>query len=258
MTPTSATDGRFRIHFVCTGNLCRSPTAEIAFRKLLPVALGAAASRFDVSSAGTHARLGEMMDPESLRALSDHGLVDGDVPEFHSRPITAETIRRADLVLTATRSHRRAVVQARPEALARTFTVLEFARLLGSVDRTSLPIDPLDRFRAGVVAARDRRGTIPAVPKAADDIHDRRGRTPAAHDEALVTIHNALLQILGVLALREQPGVPPLVAAAGGGGDGSRPQPVADPSTSESRRHRFRLCAHRLNRPVLRRSAQPS
>ncbi|MGI8305962.1 hypothetical protein [Saccharopolyspora hattusasensis] len=43
MTPASATDGRFRIHFVCIGNLCRSPTAEIAFRKLLPVALGAAA-----------------------------------------------------------------------------------------------------------------------------------------------------------------------------------------------------------------------
>lgn len=232
MSPTSATEGQFRIQFVCTANLCRSPTAEIVFRKMLPVALGADASRFDVSSAGTHAQLGHMMDPESLRALRDHGLVDDDVHKFRSRPMAAETLRRTDLVLTATRDHRRAVVRAQPEALDRTFTALEFARLVDSVDRTSLPIDLVDRFRAGVVAARDRRGTIPAVPKAADDIPDHHRRAAAEHDAGLVTIHKALLQILGVLALWEPPGVPPLVAAADGGGDGSRPRVGIDVSST--------------------------
>lgn len=230
MSPTSATEGRFQIHFVCTGNVCRSPTAEIVMRKLLSVALGAAASRFDVSSAGTNVPVGHMMDPATLRALRYHNLVDGDAAQFRSRPITAETILRADLVLTATRGHRRAVVQAQPEALARTFTILEFVRLVDSVERSALPIDLLDRFRAGVVAARDRRGTITPVSKEADDIHDRRGRKPATHRDAIVTIHNALLQILEVLALWEPPDKSCLVAATGGGEGRFRHQPVADPT----------------------------
>ncbi len=51
---------RFGILFVCTGNQCRSPVAEVLARRLLDERFGSEhAVRFDVSSAGTQAVRGE-------------------------------------------------------------------------------------------------------------------------------------------------------------------------------------------------------
>jgi protein-tyrosine phosphatase len=60
------------ILFVCTGNICRSPSAE-----RLATAAGASAS-----SAGTRAVIGHPMHPESARVLRDLG---GDPDGFVAR-----------------------------------------------------------------------------------------------------------------------------------------------------------------------------
>ena len=81
--------------FVCTGNTCRSPMAEAIARSLLDD------SEVFVASAGVAAMDGSPPSLETQRALESMGI---DY-EGRSTPLSAEMIRKADLVLCMTRSH---------------------------------------------------------------------------------------------------------------------------------------------------------
>ncbi|MCU1439376.1 MAG: low molecular weight phosphotyrosine protein phosphatase [Rhodoglobus sp.] len=62
----------FRICFVCTGNICRSPMAETVFKELVKRA--GLERKVAVISAGTGDwHVGEPSDPRTLAALSAHG-----------------------------------------------------------------------------------------------------------------------------------------------------------------------------------------
>lgn len=62
----------FRICFVCTGNICRSPMAEVVFREL--VRRAGYAGSITVISAGTGDwHVGENSDARTLAALTAHG-----------------------------------------------------------------------------------------------------------------------------------------------------------------------------------------
>src|SRR3954464_5689209 len=138
---------RFRLLFVCTGNICRSPFARFHTRALLEMRLGPRwASWFDVASGGTGAVVGSEMHPLSPAPLgppATHPDVAAlppphlgplppppDVAAFRARQLPARDVELADLVLTVSRSHRSAVLELEPRALRSTFTVREFARLL--------------------------------------------------------------------------------------------------------------------------------
>jgi protein-tyrosine phosphatase len=63
---------KIRVCFVCSGNICRSPTAEGIFKKL--VADAGLADRFHVESAGIGSwHVGERPDPRTLRAAEKRG-----------------------------------------------------------------------------------------------------------------------------------------------------------------------------------------
>ena len=189
---------RFGILFVCTGNQCRSPVAEVLVRRLLDERFGSEhAVRFDVSSAGTQAVRGEPIDALTRAELVAVGL-DDEASFPDSTPLSVDAISSADLVLTAERAHRGIVVQQAPTALGKTFCLREFARLMASVECDGLPGDPVALARAAVVAARNNRGLIPSVPPSEDDIADPRGLDRAAHHAAAGVISSALAQILGV------------------------------------------------------------
>ncbi|HEY9499901.1 MAG TPA: low molecular weight protein-tyrosine-phosphatase [Terrimesophilobacter sp.] len=65
----------FRICFVCTGNICRSPMAEVVFREL--VRRAGYAGSITVMSAGTGDwHVGENSDERTLAALTAHGYHD--------------------------------------------------------------------------------------------------------------------------------------------------------------------------------------
>ncbi len=88
--------------FVCTGNTCRSPMAEAIARSQIQrgKVVGITDSIF-VASAGTSASDGSHISPEAFDSLKRMGLShDG-----RSKRLTAEMIRRADLVLGMTSSH---------------------------------------------------------------------------------------------------------------------------------------------------------
>ncbi|HWC21308.1 MAG TPA: low molecular weight phosphatase family protein [Flexivirga sp.] len=110
---------------VCTGNVCRSPYIE----RLLAAQL--APYGVQVASAGTHALMGEPMDPEVARLLADAGL-SGE--GFVARQLTPDLARSADLVLTATRDHRRHVVRMAPKALRHTHAIDDFSDLVAGAD----------------------------------------------------------------------------------------------------------------------------
>jgi protein-tyrosine phosphatase len=118
----------FSILAVCTGNICRSPLIEHLLRDALTTAPGPAT--FEVRSAGVRGWDGAPMDPPAAAELRRLG---GDPSGFRGRSFSAALGERADLILTATADHRRLVLQEVPQALRRTFTLLEFAHLVTAV-----------------------------------------------------------------------------------------------------------------------------
>lgn len=117
--------------FVCTGNICRSPTAErlaVAFAEEGGIELTA-------SSAGTQGLVGHAMDPNAALVLQQLG---GSPDGFSARRISPAVASDADLVLTMTVSHRDAVLAAAPRQWRRTFTLLEAAGLLEKSGARSL------------------------------------------------------------------------------------------------------------------------
>ena len=157
----------FRILHLCTGNICRSPMAELLTRRGLLGRLGPAADAFEVSSAGTWGHTGAAMEDFALSTLADYG-VDG--ADFRARELEPAHLLPADLVLTATREHRSAAVVMHPRGAGRTFTLLEFGRLIAPVRAEDLPgEDAPARAHALVAAARANRGLVPPPEAPGDD-----------------------------------------------------------------------------------------
>ncbi|MFM1824099.1 MAG: putative low molecular weight protein-tyrosine-phosphatase [Planctomycetota bacterium] len=95
----------FRIVFVCTGNICRSPAAENVFRHF--AAREGLADMLEIDSAGTGGwHEGEAPDRRSQRALRDRGYpVDG-----RARALVGADYARWDLFVCMDRGHVREVV----------------------------------------------------------------------------------------------------------------------------------------------------
>ncbi|OYN74360.1 low molecular weight phosphatase family protein [Mycolicibacterium sphagni] len=109
--------------FVCTGNICRSPTAE---RLAVTFAARLGIADFTASSAGVRAVIAHPIHQKSVPVLEELG---GNASDFAARQLTQKIASAADLVLTMTRAHRDAVLELAPRQLVRTFTLAEAARL---------------------------------------------------------------------------------------------------------------------------------
>jgi len=235
--PSTDTDAGFRVLIVCAGNVCRSPLAELLIRTRLSAALGAGADQFRVVSAGTEALTGAPMDQRAAAVARSLG---AEPDGFRSRPVTPDLVAGADLVLTATREQRAAVVRLHPPAHRYAFTVREFGRLAAAIPAGERPAGLGPAARAGelVAAARSRRGTVrPARPED-DDVPDPHGTVGRVHHTVGEVIEAALAEPLEIIC----------------GTGTARPRPVVRPS-----RRALRRVLRRTHRPgALPRPLPPS
>ena len=84
-----------KVLFVCHGNICRSPAAELVFRKLLRLA--GCEGDFEVASAATSSEeLGNPVYPPMRRVLASHGI---DCAGKTARQITRRDYDVFDLII---------------------------------------------------------------------------------------------------------------------------------------------------------------
>ena len=147
------------ILFVCTGNICRSPTGEAVLRRMADAAgLGDAVT---VESCGTHAyHIGQPPDARAQEAGERRGY---DFSGQRARQICAEDFDRFDLILAMDGGHldrlRRAAPAARGDRIRR---FLDFApgagrrdvpdSYYGGADDYELALDLIEAGCRGILA----------------------------------------------------------------------------------------------------------
>ncbi|MGW7407898.1 low molecular weight protein-tyrosine-phosphatase [Streptomyces sp. NPDC054833] len=99
----------YRVCFVCTGNICRSPMAESVFRAR--VAEADLADLVEIDSAGTGDwHEGDGADPRTVSVLEEHGY-DAD---HTARQFRASWFSRLDLVIALDAGHLKALRRLAP------------------------------------------------------------------------------------------------------------------------------------------------
>jgi len=127
-----AGDAAFRVCFVCTGNICRSPMADVVFTEL--VRRAGLAGRVVVDSAGTGDwHVGNPADERTIVTLAARGY-EGE--RHRARRFQPEWFERLDLVIALDRSHERILRSWAPNALERSKVrlLLDFDREAGGRD----------------------------------------------------------------------------------------------------------------------------
>jgi protein-tyrosine phosphatase len=187
--------GTFSILTVCTGNVCRSPAVE----RLLARDLGPTVF---VSSAGTHALVGQPISEPMARLLRSNGV---DETKFAARRLTESLMKDADLVLTLTRAQRSLAVELWPPAVRRTFTVREFARLLEELDWSALRDGtPAERLGAAMPLAAAQRGLRRASAQD-DDVIDPFRLSDDIYAASFAEIASAVNVIVRALGVGDEP-----------------------------------------------------
>ena len=117
--------------FVCTGNICRSPTAEAVFRRLVRDA--GLDGRFTTDSAGTHDyHTGEPPDARACRHATRRGY---DLSMLRARRVEDEDFSRFDLIIAMDRGHLRMLQRECPEEHRHKLHLfMHFAPRLGADD----------------------------------------------------------------------------------------------------------------------------
>lgn len=114
-----------RVLMVCTGNICRSPTAEGVLRARLQ-RLGLH-GRIEVDSAGTHGyHTSEPPDPRAIQHAARRGY---DIARLKARPMGDEDFHRFDWLLAMDESHLQWMQRRQPAgAQPRIALLMAYAR----------------------------------------------------------------------------------------------------------------------------------
>ncbi|MTE13901.1 arsenate reductase/protein-tyrosine-phosphatase family protein [Nocardia aurantiaca] len=199
--------------FVCSGNVCRSVIAE---RLTLAVAAEHGLQELSAESAGVRALVGFPVEPLAAQTIVGLG---GNADNFKARRLKADMVHRADLVLAMTEQIRDQVRELVPEAIPRTFTLLEayrIAKVSGA------------RTVVGLHAARNDLAYV-----GRENISDPVGLSAQQYCDVGDKIAEALVPLLLAMHAHQHPqatlrtrsavdGQPPLLVIDGGRGDSSR------------------------------------
>ena len=165
----------FEILTVCTGNVCRSPLAELLLRSKLSGLPGR------IHSAGTYDLGSAPMTTQAQQLAVQHGVSAQLAAAHRSQSLFDQDLTSPDLILVMTRSHRRDVLELMPTRMRSVFTIREFARLARTCTDVAIITaareaerEPSARLRAAVGVVASIRGMGQAAPAdpTDDDVTD--------------------------------------------------------------------------------------
>jgi len=122
-----------KILFVCTGNTCRSPMAEVILKHKQ-------IDNLEVRSAGIYAMPNAQMSAHAQQVLNDAGMSH----QHSATQLSMVEIDWADLVLTMTTAHKDTVISSFPGTDHKVFTLKEYTNE-GSLENV---VDPYGGNRA--------------------------------------------------------------------------------------------------------------
>ena len=189
----------FRVLVICTANHCRSPIGEQLLAHDARERFGDRDSWL-IESAGTNIPGRWPLHPYAATVLGERLPA---VAAHESVQMSPALIGRSDLVLTATRQHRSAVVSTLPAAIGRTFTILQFARLCDQVPFLSA-VDTGELGRELVVQAKLARSLVQPVPGELDDLPDPMGKGVQEFRLCADRLQNSIDRILRPLTLLDR------------------------------------------------------
>lgn len=144
-------DGATRVSFVCSGNICRSPTAEVVMRHLVHEAgLDGAITVESHGTGGWH--VGEDMDRRTAQELRRRGY---DPSGHRAQQLRADDFARFDVVVALDEGHMEDLRAMAPTAQDRAKVVLLGACGTAHVDDPGVP-DPYYGGPSGFSDVLDR------------------------------------------------------------------------------------------------------
>ena len=180
--PSGGPAGPFGVLFVCTGNICRSPTAEALARRELARYPGVP---IQVSSAGSHALEGNPAASRSMLAASTRG---ANLERHFARELTRRRVRSAGLILCMAAEHRPFVLSYDRAAADRTFLLATFARVAGQWD-----------WLAGSPAELVAVAAEHAIERDGDDIDDPLGQPAEAYAACAERLDGLVTPVIAAL-----------------------------------------------------------
>ncbi len=175
--------GRNRVLFVCTANICRSPTAELLARHRF----GETTSVY--RSAG-FLEPDHTVPSDLVKVLGERGV---DASAHRSYRLDTTSIDAAHLILVMESSHLQKVTNLRPEGLAKTVPLKEAAELVQAFRPGSVTVDAL---LTELNRDRDPRSYLGGKW----DVADPYGRRLKAYRQAVEEIDQLVGLVIGRLA----------------------------------------------------------
>lgn len=137
-----------KVHFVCTGNICRSPFAQAYMEKQFEGLVN-----FEFTSSGLFV-LEERPVSQGIKSY-----IEADAGNRNFKHLSQQTnsslLAQQDLILVMTREHRLAVLEECPAAISRVFTLLEFPRLLSLIEAEGVAL-PAEATKAESIRSAAR------------------------------------------------------------------------------------------------------